>query len=998
MPPKAQEELKASLLQLLVKETQRDVRNGICELVASLCKFATNWPELIKFINELSNHADPQFREVSFRVLQAMTETVGKMLKSNFANLQPLLRKGLVDQDNAVRVRALRAINGLVQHLETEKEVNLLRPLIEPAVKVIGFCVENNFVSDAIDTLDLFNDLIQDSDMDKALEGYLGPLMQFMINIVRNRRLDLHLRNVALSFVQNVASLRTKQFLNNKWLQPTLEVIGPMFSEPLPDDVDDDDTTAQRVALLCIDVLCAALPDKFVGPAMLQLAAKLHSSPNWLERKGCLETLSTVAGSCFIFMRDHLSEYLPALKASFTDQNPKVRMTAFVTLAKFSDELQEPLVARHEELVPCLAAAMRDNEKVALRAMYALQFFSEELRSAFAPYADGFMTVLMQFCAQGSPQIKDVAIGAVGSIATALGPAFAKYLAPVISMLSTFMSTRDEALMEVRGRACEVAGAVALAVGRQVLGDQVLQNWSRLAFETLQIDSEQHAFALRAAAYGYFTQVSSVLGPDFMQMLNELLPVIMASVLSEEGVMGTPARDTKGLESLVEAGDDDEEGGDGNFTEGDKINFAFRMPFVEEKRTAITLLASLANSLGKHMVGHIERILPELLELCDYMHADVRQSAIKALPSFVHIVYDTFPSPGGKWERGKFSNERPLNQNVRNLLPAVLQVLVEVIKDDRDLESMICAVESLSKIFSELGPASFEEHIKEILPALLMVFEKKTHYQELRENFDEDERDLELFNAAVDCVVDMMRCAGPTPFGLELFKTMYPRMVTLFKQPVESYRALGIGALAEFVVHVENQVQPVAAELLKMAMHGGTDEDLVTKRNSLYLMGAVLQFGGPSVMSAIPTVLTRIQGYLKSDDAAGIDNAVGALSRIILTGADNLPLADMLKAIFANVPLKIDVEPYGPMFQALIKVSRSPAAQVLLPYLPVAVKTALHALLNDAAKLDHRSKPAIEVFVRVIGMGEHKAVLQQVVQSLPPFQQAALKEKYNMSF
>jgi hypothetical protein len=238
MPAKAQVEFRGSLLQYLTQEIDRDVRNGICELIASVAKFSEQWPELFSFIVQATSAPNGAVRETGFRVLFAMTDTVGAMLKANFNSVQPLLRKGMSDAENPVRVRALRALNGLVTHLD-EKDVNLLRPLIEPAVKVIGFCVENGFVADALDTLELFNELLQQGEMEKALEGYLQPLLQFMMGLVRNRNNDLQLRDSALMFVQNVASCRTKQFLSNKWLAPTFDMLLPLLSEPL-DDMSDD--------------------------------------------------------------------------------------------------------------------------------------------------------------------------------------------------------------------------------------------------------------------------------------------------------------------------------------------------------------------------------------------------------------------------------------------------------------------------------------------------------------------------------------------------------------------------------------------------------------------------------------------------------------------------------------------------------------------------------------------------------------------------------------
>lgn len=65
------------------------------------------------------------------------------------------------------------------------------------------------------------------------------------------------------------------------------------------------------------------------------------------------------------------------------------------------------------------------------------------------------------------------------------------------------------------------------------------------------------------------------------------------------------------------------------------------------------------------------------------------------------------------------------------------------------------------------------------------------------------------------------------------------------------------------------------------------------------------RFGGNAVAGAIPSSLSKIQTYFSSEDPAGADNAVGALCRILLTGYTELPVADMLKVVFANLPLKV---------------------------------------------------------------------------------------------
>lgn len=159
--------------------------------------------------------------------------------------------------------------------------------------------------------------------MDRVLDGYLNPMMNFMFEVLRNRNVDIHVRDVALSFVQTVAAVKTKQFMHNKWVQPTLDAIMPMLSEPVEDE--DDDVIAPRLCVGGIEVLCAALPDKFIGPIILTLVNRLTASSAWQDRKGALEILAVATGSIFVFMTDHFKDYLHILVKGFSDPNVKVR-------------------------------------------------------------------------------------------------------------------------------------------------------------------------------------------------------------------------------------------------------------------------------------------------------------------------------------------------------------------------------------------------------------------------------------------------------------------------------------------------------------------------------------------------------------------------------------------------------------------------------------------------------------------------------------------------
>lgn len=694
-------------------------------------------------------------------------------------------------------------------------------------------------------------------------------------------------------------------------------------------------------------------------------------------------------------------------------------MSVCVTVAHFCEQCTEIIMQHHADFVPLLGKATEDNDDVAARALYALQFFAEELRTTFANYSDPFMRSVLNVAKNGSLHSKESALGAIGSIAVAIGPQFQKYLGPAVSVLQHYMSVRDDDFLELRARATEACGSVALAVGRNVIGDPALQAFTRCAFEGIRIESDRHEHELRASTYAFFGCMADVLGPDFVPILNELYPFIETSLVSGDGMMMNGKNsDSSGLEQLVnqgdEEGDDDDDGED--FEEGDQVTFSFRTPFIEEKKSVIGLVRVLSEKLGKALGLYIEKFLPLLLPLVTYQHGEVRNEAVKALPSVLHIVNDLFGQ--GKWERGKFQAQKPLAKQVGVMTDVMMKVmtffglkagcfsffsflssqeLIQVLKDERDADVVTTAVESIERCIKEVGPVCMELFIKDLVENLRMIFEKKSFCQALREHFDEDERDLELFNVAVDCVVTMCHAAGPTPFGGELLKVFFPHMRQMAQQnQPETYRALAAGALAEFCVNLEASSQPFAADIVKLAMFTAQSEDVVTARNSIYCLGAAVQFGGPSVAAAVPPVLQRIKKMLESEDLPGRDNAVGALARIVLSGNDKLPVPDMVSAMMSGLPLKGDLEPYAPLFHCMVKLLRSPVSNLVIPHLQLLINSAVHALVDK--KIDDKTRSAVEVFIRLMGMNEQaKPTLMQAVGALPQAQQDLFKEKFKMN-
>lgn len=154
---------------------------------------------------------------------------------------------------------------------------------------------------------------------------------------------------------------------------------------------------------------------------------------------------------------------------------------------------------------------------------------------------------------------------------------------------------------------------------------------------------------------------------------------------------------------MIDAGDDgdddvelDEQGNPAHGIEvGQRVNVSVRVPFTEEKKMAIVLAASTCHVLGKAVLPYAQAWLPEMLELLSFLQSDVRENAARALPDLLHVISDTWPAPSGKWERGRFSDAKPLSPQLMEVSAPVMRSLIDLVKEDRELEAAICAVEAL---------------------------------------------------------------------------------------------------------------------------------------------------------------------------------------------------------------------------------------------------------------------------------------------------------------
>jgi len=104
-----------------------------------------------------------------------------------------------------------------------------------------------------------------------------------------------------------------------------------------------------------------------------------------------------------------------------------------------------------------------------------------------------------------------------------------------------------------------------------------------------------------------------------------------------------------------------------------------------------------------------------------------------------------------------------------------------------------------------------------------------------------------------------------------------------------------------------------------------SDEDSETKSNAAYAIGLLQEYSSNTqeILKNFPTILSKLEPLLHTDEARCKDNAAGCVSRMILTHRANMPVAQVLPALVDILPLKEDFEENEPVYQMIVQLCTS---------------------------------------------------------------------------
>lgn len=192
------------------------------------------------------------------------------------------------------------------------------------------------------------------------------------------------------------------------------------------------------------------------------------------------------------------------------------------------------------------------------------------------------------------------------------------------------------------------------------------------------------------------------------------------------------------------------------------------------------------------------------------------------------------------------------------------------------------------------------------------------------------EFDWVTIDTALDVVIGIANALGET-FG-QLWK-IFEKPIMAFASGSEGYeRSTAVGTIAECIKAMGASVTPFTSQLLKLLLHRMSDEDSEAKSNAAYGIG-LLQEGSKNdkeILKAFPTILSKLEPLLQTDEARAKDNAAGCVSRMIMRHPSNIPVEQVLPALLDILPLKNDYDENVPVYDMIVKLCKPFSLPVLL--------------------------------------------------------------------
>uniref|UniRef100_T1IJ37 IPO4/5-like TPR repeats domain-containing protein n=1 Tax=Strigamia maritima TaxID=126957 RepID=T1IJ37_STRMM len=1001
--------IKQMILQRLVSDDDKLVRTSIAALAGTVTKHELpngTWPEIMQFVHEYVKSLDPSARELAMFTMNALASSASVQLKKHFIFLFNLFALTLQEPENkmvivyTIRFKFLRRTMTQLAYLISDEEKVVVQNLIPRCTIVMREFLMGNEAF-ACEMLDFFNELVE-SEVSVILP-HVKQIVELCLEVAASPHLQEHTQLKAIDFISWLSRLKKRAILKHKLVVPILTTLFSIMCRPVDeldtiaeDNADEmadllsaEDNTPGTYAAQVIDVMALHFPPEKLMPPLLELVEPALQSDNPYVKKAAYVAIAVTSEGCAEYIRSkYLHVLLQSVCKGMTDSNPVVRNAALFMLGQFSEYLQPDVSKYASELLPLLfeylvqiCQYLQKNEKQppggVVRMFYAIEMFCENMgkiktslrfgtnskvdilifsRQGILPYLPTLMERLtLILTVAKSVSIRELAISVIGAAASAAKEELLPYFQQIINHLKIFLTVDQPP----ENFPLQVQAIDALAVLARTIG---IKNFLPLCEECLQLGLNLIVVAtdpdLKRSIYGLFAALSFVLKEDLSGYLSKIIPHMINSLNSSEGVetryKGGNALRSFELEDelqededeVVSQGDDDEDEGDDD-DDDDVSGYTVENAYQNEKEDACEAMREISQYTKEGFMPFLKQCIREVTGFLDYPAGSIRKVSIETLGQFCCSLHEV------SVRKNSFEGIEAL----QNYLDVLLPRFVEIILEDLERETVIGALETITDMTKILKSTLFESgHFDIVLKATFDVMNGKTACQDIDDLDDEGgefeaEYDAMLIEFAGDLISSLALAIAPEKYN-PIFEKFFTIMSSkLKKNKTISERSFAIGVLAQSCENMSDGVLPFVPRLLPIFLTTVRDEHEEVRANAIFGLGVLAEHGKASLYEypykkQYPTILQVLSAALARETCRKpTDNICGAVARLIMANVNGIPMEQVFPVMIKCLPLKEDFEENKTIFRCFFFLLNMHHPQIT-KHFPEIFRVSSHILIN----------------------------------------------------
>uniref|UniRef100_A0A5F8GPZ1 Importin 4 n=1 Tax=Monodelphis domestica TaxID=13616 RepID=A0A5F8GPZ1_MONDO len=948
LPLDNRESLKSLVLTSLQNERVHNVSLSLAQLSATILRNEglDAWPQLMQLLQHSTRSTSIHEKEMGLLLLSVVVTSRPEAFRPHHRELLRLLNETMVESASpGLLYYSLRTLTTMTPYL-CPSDLPHARTLVPKVILAVQTLIRVDEAK-ACEVLEALDELLE-SDL-PIITPYLSEVLTFCLEVARTITLGDAVRVRILCCVSFLVKLKSKALLKHRLLNTLLCTLFPIItSEPPPGQLDpeDQDTdeeepeggleveTPKQFAVQVIDVLALHLaPEKLFPQLMPLLEEALHGQSPY-QRKAGLLLLAVLSDGAGDYIRQRLmTPLLETVCKGLADPSQVVRNAALFAMGQFSENLQPNISSFSGEVMPLLLSYLQSvppgNTRHLAKACYALENFVESMGQEVEPYLQELMERMLQPLREPtSPRAKELAVSAMGAIASAAQSSLIPYFPTIMEHLREYLVTGREDLRAVQIQSLETLGVLARAVGEPMkpLAEECCLLGLRLCD---QVDDPD----LRRCTYSLFAALSGLMGMGLVPHLPKITALMMSSLRSTEGIVPVYDTNTSFLLFDDSEGEDEEEELMDEDTEeeeedSDISGYNVENAFFDEKEDTCTALGEISVNASVAFFPYMNSAFEEVFKLLECPHINVRKSAYETLGQFccsLHKVYQSCPHE---------PNSCALMVALNRTIPAFLKA----VNTDRERLVVMSVLEALNSVLRSCG--LFVLHppcrLPELCKVIKAVLQKKIACQDPEEEEEDEmeqaEYDAMLLEHAGEVIPALASASGGDTFA-PFFAGFLPLLLRKAKPNCSvAEKSFAVGTLAETMQGMGPASSQFVSRLLPVLLCAGQDADPEVRSNAIFGLGVLMEHGGCPAQEHMTKILGFLSSLITRERHDRVrDNICGAFARLLMSNPVDNPLPQVLTTMFRVLPLKEDLEEWvtlGKFFKFLLQCYPEQVADV----------------------------------------------------------------------